>query len=74
MDMLVQTDPEKYGPNVVYEKLKKVLYIEVLKYIYVFLQQALLSYINLKNILRHMASNVTHITHVWITRSYKESH
>ena len=46
VDMLVQLDPEKYGPNVVYEKGKKVLYLELFKAIYGMLQSALLSYIN----------------------------
>ena len=36
----------KYSPNVVYEKLKKVLYIEFFKAMYDMLQLALLSYIN----------------------------
>ena len=42
-DMLVQMYPEKCGLNVVYEKLKKVLYLEVLKAIYGMLKSALLS-------------------------------
>ena len=46
VNMLVQTDPEKYGPNVVYEKGKKVLYLDLFKAIYGMLQSALLSYIN----------------------------
>ena len=28
--MMVQTDPEKYGPNVVYDKGKKLIYIKVI--------------------------------------------
>ena len=51
VNMLVQTDPEKYGPNVVYEKGKKVLYLEVLKPIYGMLQSALLSYIKMRKYL-----------------------
>ena len=47
MDMLVHIDPGKYGPNVVYEKVKKVLYIEVIKSTYIMPQSYLLSYINL---------------------------
>ena len=34
VDMLVHMYPEKYGPDVVYEKGKKVIYLEVLKAIY----------------------------------------
>ena len=34
VNILVHMDPEKYGPNVFYEKLNKVLYIEVIKAIY----------------------------------------
>ena len=38
VDMMVQMDPKKYGPNVFYENGKKVLYIEVLKATYGMLQ------------------------------------
>ena len=38
VNILVQMDPEKYGPNMVYKKGKAVLYIEVLKAIYGMLQ------------------------------------
>ena len=38
MGMLVQTDPEKYGPNIIYVKGEKVIHIEVLKDIYGMLQ------------------------------------
>ena len=34
VNILVHMDPEKYGPNVFYEKLNMVLYIEVIKAIY----------------------------------------
>ena len=47
VDMLVQMDPEKYGPNVFYERINNVLYIKLLKYIYGMLQSALLSCIKL---------------------------
>ena len=36
--MLVHMDLVKYGPNVLYEKVIQVLYIEVPKYIYCVLQ------------------------------------
>ena len=44
MDMLVHMDPEKYGPNVVYEKVKNLIYLKVIKYIYGMPQSYLLSY------------------------------
>ena len=34
VDMLVPVDPEKYGLSVVYEKVKNLLYLNVLKAIY----------------------------------------
>ena len=34
LDILVQMDPVKCGPNVVHEKGKKVLYLKFLKAIY----------------------------------------
>ena len=48
VDVLVQIDPEKYVPNVFCEKGNKLLYIKVLKAIYVILQSTILSYINQK--------------------------
>jgi hypothetical protein len=44
VDMLVDINPELYGPAVVLENCKKVLYVEVLKAIYSMLQAALLWY------------------------------
>ena len=49
--MLVQMDPEKYGPNAVYEKGNEALYLKVLKYIYGMLQIYLISYIFLRKYL-----------------------
>jgi hypothetical protein len=48
VDMLVQLDPELYGPYVVYEKGRKVLYVLVLKAIYGMLIASLLWYSKLK--------------------------
>ena len=48
VDMLVQIDPEKYGPFVVYEKNRKVLYVQVLRAIYGMLQSSLLWYQKLR--------------------------
>jgi hypothetical protein len=44
VNMLVGINPELYGPAVVFENCKKVLYIEVLKAIYSMLEAALLWY------------------------------
>jgi hypothetical protein len=44
VDMLVYINPELYGPAVVLENQKKVLYVEVLKAIYGMLEAALLWY------------------------------
>ena len=48
VDMLMQMDPELYGPLIVYENGKKVLYTEVLQAIYGMLQSALLAYKKLR--------------------------
>jgi hypothetical protein len=44
VDMLVDINPELYGPAIVMENCKKVLYVEVLKAIYGMLEAALLWY------------------------------
>jgi hypothetical protein len=44
VNMLVNINPELYGPAVVLENRKKVIYVEVLKAIYVMLEAALLWY------------------------------
>jgi hypothetical protein len=44
VDMMVEIDPETYGPFVVYERGRKVLYVLVLRAIYGMLQAALLWY------------------------------
>ena len=44
VDMLVQLNPEMYGPYVVYENGRKVLYVQVLRALYGMLQAALLWY------------------------------
>ena len=44
VDMLVQLSPDTYGPYVVYEKGRKVLYVQVLRAIYGMLQASLLWY------------------------------
>ena len=49
VDMLVQMCPEVYGPYVVFENGRKVLYVQVLRAIYGMLQAALLWYKKFKN-------------------------
>ena len=44
VDMLIEINPELYGPTVVLENGKKVLYVEVLRAIYGMLEAALLWY------------------------------
>ena len=44
VEMLVQLNHEVYGPYMVYEKGKKVVYVQVLRAIYGMLQAALLWY------------------------------
>ena len=48
MDMLIQLDPQLYGPHVVYEKEHKVLYVQVLQAIYGMLTASLLWYLKFK--------------------------
>ena len=49
VDMLVQLCPEVYGPYVVFENGRKLLYVQVLRAIYGMLQAALLWYKKFKN-------------------------
>jgi len=42
VDMLVKLNPELYGPYVVYENKRRVLYVRVLRAIYGMLEAALL--------------------------------
>ena len=42
VDMLVKLNPELYGPYVVYEKNRKVLYVQVIRAIYGMLEATLL--------------------------------
>ena len=51
VDMLGHMNPEKCYFNLGHEKVNKVLYIEVLKAVYVVIQSALLSYINMRKYL-----------------------
>ena len=48
VDMLIQLDPQLYGPHVVYEKGRKVLYVQVLRAIYGMLTASLLWYLKFK--------------------------
>ena len=60
--MLVQMHLEKYVPVVVYERGEKLLYLEVLKDIY----DIYCHILSQEEILIQTASNLTHITHVWL--------
>ena len=42
VDLLIQLDPQLYGPHVVYEKERKVLYVQVLQAIYGMLTASLI--------------------------------
>ena len=48
VDMLVQLEPQLYGPRIVYEKGRKVLYVQVLRAIYGMLTASLLWYMKFK--------------------------
>ena len=48
VDMLIQLDPQLYGPHVVYEKGCKVLYVQVLQAIYGMVTASLLWYLRFK--------------------------
>ena len=48
VDMLIQLDPQLYGLHVVYEKERKVNYVQVLQAIYSMLTASLLWYMKLK--------------------------
>jgi hypothetical protein len=49
VDMLVEINPQQYGPHVVYEKRGRVLYVQVLRAIYGVLESALLWYKKLRS-------------------------
>jgi hypothetical protein len=72
VDMLVDINPELYGPAVVLENRKKVIYVKVLKAIYGMLEAALLW-------IRHSerTSKTTDLfsirtTHAWRIRRFKD--
>jgi hypothetical protein len=71
--MLVDINPELYGPAVVLENRKKVLYVEVLKAIYGMLEAALLWYKTFRKDLGEILDLFsTHTTHVWQKRRFKD--
>ena len=51
---LVQLDPQLYGPQVVYERERKVLYVQVLRAIYGMLTASLLWYLKFKKDLENI--------------------
>jgi hypothetical protein len=63
VDILVQMAPEVYGPFVVYELGRKVLYAQVLKAIYGMLVAALLWYKNFKGDLESIGFEFNPTTH-----------
>ena len=54
VDMLVELNPELYGPHVIYEKNRKVLYVQVIRAIYGMLEAALLWYKKFRKELEHV--------------------
>ena len=65
VEMMVQLDPDKYGPCVVFEKGKKVVYIQVLRAIYGMLQAALLWYSKFREDLESKGLNWTNTDPAW---------
>jgi hypothetical protein len=72
VDMLVDINPERYGPAVVLENRKKVLYVEVLKAINGMIEAALLWYKKFRKDLEDIGSIFIHTTHVWRTGRCKD--
>ena len=68
VDMLVQLNPDLYGPHVVFERGERVLYVQVMRAIYGMLQSALLWYKKFRRNLKIMVSSSTTMTHAWQTR------
>ena len=64
VDLLVKLDPEKYGPYVVFENGKKVLYVETLKAIYGHLLASILFYKNSGRIWKQKTLFLTPMIHV----------
>ena len=58
MDMLIQLDPQLYGPHVVYEKERKVHYVHVLQAIYSMFTVSLLQYLKFKKDLENIGFKI----------------
>jgi hypothetical protein len=71
-DMLVDINPELYGPAVVLENRKRVLYVEVLKAIYGMLKADLYGTKHLERTLKTLDLFSIHMTHAWQTRRFKD--
>ena len=67
VDMLFQLDPQLYGPHVVYEKGRKVLYVQVLQAIYGMLTASLLWYLKFKKDLERLDLNSMIMIHALLT-------
>jgi hypothetical protein len=72
VDMLVDINPELYGPAVVLDTRKKVLYAEVLKAIYGMLEAALLWYKTFRKDLKDNGFVFNPTTHAWRIRRFKD--
>jgi hypothetical protein len=72
VDMLVNINPKLYGPAVVLENRKKVLYVEVLKALHGMLEAALLSYKTFRKDLEDIGFILIRMTHEWQTRRFKD--
>jgi hypothetical protein len=72
VDMLVNINPELYGPAVVLENRKKVLYIEVLKAIYGMLEAPHCGIRHLERTSKTTDLCSTHTTHGWQIRRFKD--
>jgi hypothetical protein len=73
VDMLVKLNPEIYGPYVVYEKNRKVLYVqEVMRAIYEMLEAAILWYKKFRGELEQKNSSLILMIHVLRTVQKKD--
>jgi hypothetical protein len=72
VDMLVNRNPELYGPVTVLENCKKVPKVEVLNAIYGMLEAALLWYKTFRKDLEDIGFVSTHTTHAWEIRRFKD--
>jgi hypothetical protein len=72
VDMLVKLNPELYGPHVVYERNRKVLYAQVIRAIYGMLEAVLLWYKKFQGELEQAGFKLILMTHASQTKLRKE--